>query len=141
MTALHQPDILAARDELVAPPPPRACEDRSFELPTSLYVAMALMFIGFVSVLAFAFRGPSLAIPYAIFVFFISAFFVVPGLWAGMNPEESRTKALDWYRFRERGIATATGRTPAAEAATLVLLLPFLILCWAVSVAIIAALV
>ena len=141
MTARYNSEILTARDEIVAAPLPRACEDRTFELPTGLYVATALLFIGFVSVLSFAFMGPTLVVPYAVFVAFIAAFFVVPGLWAAMEPKESRTRALDWYEFREKGIMTLTGRSSAVEATTLVLLLPFLILCWAVAVVTIAALV
>jgi hypothetical protein len=58
-----------------------------------------------------------------------------------MKPAESRTKALSWSRFMQRGIKTATGRTSAKDATILVLLLPFLILCFAVAVATIAALV
>lgn len=141
MTARYTSQVLVAREEIVAPPSPRACEDRSFEMPTGIYVAMGLLFLGFVSVLSFAFMGPTMVVPYAVFVVFIAAFFVVPGLWPAMKPEESRTKALDWSSFREQGIATATGRTGAVEATTLALLLPFLILCWSIAVVTIAALV
>jgi hypothetical protein len=58
-----------------------------------------------------------------------------------MKPDESRTPALGWSRFMAEGITTATGHSSGREAAVLALLLPFLILCWAVAVAIIAALV
>jgi hypothetical protein len=43
--------------------------------------------------------------------------------------------------FRYKGIQTATGRTSAREATILVLLLPFLILCFAIAIATIASLV
>ena len=139
---------LVARKEIVAAPAaaaistaPRHCTDRSFELPPALHIATAIMFLGFVSVLCLAFATPGLAVPYGVFVAFIAAFFVVPGLWARMKPEDSRTKALSWYDFREKGIDTATGRTGATEATVLVLTLPFLILCWAIAVAAIAAFV
>lgn len=132
---------LAARHEIAAPPMPRACTDRGFELPTALYAAMAAMFLGFVGVLSFAFRNPELAVPFGIFVAFIAAFFIVPGLWARMKPEDSRTMPLDWSRFMADGIDTGTGHSSGREAAVLALLLPFLILCWAISVAVIAALV
>ena len=132
---------LAAQADIVAAPEQRACTDRSFELPPSIHIATALLFIGFVSVLSFAFRNPNMAVPWGVFVAFIAAFFIVPGLWTRMKPEASRTKALSWTRFAEQGIETATGRTSAVEATILVLLLPFLILCWAIAVATIAALV
>lgn len=70
----------------------------------------------------------------------IAAFFAVPALFPGQVPEESRTKALSLFDFGERGIATATGRATAREATILVLLLPFLILCFGIAVAMIAAL-
>jgi hypothetical protein len=120
---------------------PRACTDRGFELPSALYIGMAVLFLGFVSVLCLAFKTPGLAVPYGVFVAFIAAFFTVPGLWVGMKPDDSRTPALSWDEFRANGIETATGRTPAGEATTLVLVLPFLILGWAVAIAVIAALV
>ena len=67
--------------------------------------------------------------------------YAVPGLWARMKPVESRTKPLSWIEFLDNGVDTMTGRTPASEAITLVMVLPFLIFCWALSVATIAAFV
>ena len=132
---------LLARQEIVAPPSPRACADHGFELPTGIYVAMAALFLGFVGVLSVAFSNPEMAVPFGVFVAFIAAFFVVPGLWARMQPADSRTPALDWSRFLGEGIDTATGHSSGREATVLALLLPFLILCWAIAVAVIAALV
>ena len=136
---LHQ-DILAARQELVAPPPQRACEDYNFGLPTGIYVAMGLLFTCAVAVLAVAFRT-EMAVSYGVVFGFLAAFFGIPTLFVRMARGRGRTRALDWYKFREHGIATATGRSSAGEATTLVLLLPALVLCWAIAVAIIAALV
>ena len=141
MTTLLHSQVLLARDEIVAAPALRACKDRTFELPPVLHFATAALFLGFVGVLSFAFRNPELAVPFGVFVAFIVAFFTVPGLWARMNPADSRTRALGWSEFMERGVATATGRCGGREATTLVLLLPFLILCWAIAIAAIAALV
>ena len=75
-----------------------------------------------------------MAVPFGVFVAFIAAFFTVPGLWARMKPEESRTPALDWSRFMAEGVGTATGRSCGREATVLALLLPFLILCWAIAI-------
>jgi hypothetical protein len=58
-----------------------------------------------------------------------------------LKPESSRTHAVSWSRFLDEGIDTATGRTGALEATTLVLLLPSLIFGWAIAVAVIAAVV
>ncbi len=132
---------LAARHEIVAPPTPRACTDHGFELPTGLYIAMAAMFLGFVGVLSLAFANPEMAVPFGVFVAFIAAFFAVPAIFVRTTPAGERTRALGWSRFMEEGIATATGHSSGREAIVLALLLPFLILCWAIAVAVIAALV
>lgn len=139
MSVRHKSAILVARDEIVAPPVPRSCEDRTFELPPVLHIATALLFLGFVSVLSFAFRAPAMAVPFGIFVVFIVGFFTVPAMWVRMKPEENHSKALRWSELGNAGIGTPDGRTGGREAAILVLLLPFVILCWAVAVAMIAA--
>lgn len=140
MTTRQTPDVLVARDEIVAPPAQRACVDQTFELPGRLYVAMALMFAGFVAVLAFAFRG-HMAVSFGVIFAFLTAFFAIPAIFPRMAPEESRAKALSWAMFNYKGIATATGRTSARDATILVLLLPSLIFCFGIAVATIAALV
>ena len=135
---------LIARQEFVAAPAPplqRACDDRTFELPPVLHVATALMFLGFVTVLCTALATPGLIIPYAVFAIFITAYFAVPALWAGMKPDENRSRALTWDEFMTRGIRTATGHASGREAAVLVLMLPAFVLLWAIAVAIIAAVV
>ena len=129
---------LLARDELVAAPAKRACEDQTFELPTAIYIAMVTMFAGFIAVLSLAFRGGHMAVVYGVIFAFIAAYFAIPALFPGQAPEGSRTKALSLFDFGHRGIATATGRASALEATILVLLLPFLILCFGIAVATIA---
>ena len=140
MTARYNSQILVAREEIVAPPAARACEDHSFEIPTGLYIAMALCFAGAVAVLAFSFRT-GMAVSYGIVFAFLAAFFGVPALFVKASKGSGTTKPLEWAVFREEGVDTATGRSGAGEATALVLLLPFLILCWAVAIVTIAALV
>jgi len=132
---------LLVREEIVAAPAKRACEDQSFELPTAIYIAMISMFAGFIAVLSLAFRGGHMAVVYGVIFAFIAAFFAVPALFPGQVPEENRISALSLFDFGHRGIATATGRASAREATILVLLLPTLILCFGIAVAIIATLV
>jgi hypothetical protein len=140
MTTRLTTEVLLARDEIVAAPAQRACGDQSFELPGGIYVAMVLMFASFVAVLSLAFRG-HMAVSFGVIFAFLAAFFAVPSLFPRMKPQESRTRALSWSRFMQKGIRTATGRTSAKDATILVLLLPFLILSFSVAVATIAALV
>lgn len=142
MTMHYQPETLVSRDEIVSPPTLlRACEDRTFEFPTGLYVAMAALFFGFVGVLSLTFNDPEMVIPFAVFVFFIAAFFVVPTLWVRMAPDKNDSKALCWSEFMEKGADTAAGHCSGRESAVLVLLLPVMIFGWAVAIAAIAAFV
>lgn len=113
--------------------------DRSFELPTALYVITAGSYLGFLGVMASAFGNPGLALPMTIFVIFIAMFFGVSAMWVRMKPDNPK-QALGWDRFMRDGIMTATGRLGAKEAATQVLILPLLIFAWGVAGVIIAAL-
>lgn len=135
MTSRLTSETLLARDEIVASPEPRACDDQTFELPAGLYVAMGLMFAGFIVVLSLSFRD-QMAVSYGIVFAFLAAFFAVPVIFMRAKPRSSRS-ALSWLEFVDRGIDTATGRVSAREAALLVLLLPFLILCFGIAVALI----
>lgn len=138
MTGRHTQEQLLAQGAIVSPPAERACRDQSFELPTGIYIAMASMFAGFVAILALAFRG-QMALSYAVIFAFISVFFAVPSLLARAGPQERRTKALSWLDFSDKGIVTANGLASAKDATILILLLPFLILCFGIAVAVIAA--
>jgi hypothetical protein len=100
---------------------------------------MATLFAGFVGVLSLSFRGGHMAVAYGVIFVFIAAFFAIPAMFPAMAPDCK--KGLSWTMFRMRGIQTATGRTSAAEATTLVLLLPFLIFCFGMAVAVIAMIV
>lgn len=138
MTARQTSAVLLGRDEIVAPPAARACQDRTFEIPTALYLATAVLFLAFVGILSFAFRSPEMAVPFGVFVAFIVAFFTVPALWTRITAEGNRSKALEWSQFLDEGIETNTGHETGPEAAVLVVLLPSAVLGWAVAIAIIA---
>ena len=137
MRQIDQAQLLAT-NQVVEAPGQRACNDQSFELPTGLYLAMGLMFAGFVAVLALAFHG-QMAVSYGVIFAFLAMFFAVPALFPRMARHKG-TRALKWHEFAERGIDTATGRSSAASATVLILALPFLILCFAIAVATIVAL-
>lgn len=126
---------LLAQGEVVAAPAQSACTDQTFELPTGLYVAMVVFFAGFVGVLAMVFRGGHLAVAFGVIFAFIAAYFSVPWIFPRIAGD-SRNKAMRWDEFSERGILTATGHSTARDAAILILLLPFLIFCFGLAVAI-----
>ena len=75
-----------------------------------------------------------MGVAYGVIFAFLMAFFAIPAVF-------QQKRGLSWAMFRYKGIRTETGRTAATEATTLVLLLPFLILCFGVAIATIAALV
>lgn len=114
--------------------------DRTFELPTGLYVATAALYLGFVAVMALGFGNPHLIVPMGIIVTFIAMFFAVPAQWVRMNPQAAR-RAMGWAQFRRAGVKTPYGQATAGAATAQVLVLPVVIFAWAVAVVTIAALV
>lgn len=114
--------------------------DRSFELPTRMYVAMAALFFAAVGVMAFGFRDQMIIVPTGVIAIFIAMFFAVPAQWVRMKPENLKT-ATSWARFRRDGIMTPHGRSTAGAATVQVLILPALILVWGITVVAIAAVV
>lgn len=137
MTTRHRHDTIAG-DELVAAPAARACDDQSFELPTGIYVAMAVMFFGFIAVLNVTFSG-HMGVTFGAIFFLVAAFFAIP-IFMTRTATDSRTRALKWYEFLDRGVETENGRSSAGAATVLVLILPFLILVFGIAIATIAAL-
>lgn len=80
---------LLAGDEVVESPVQRACSDQTFELPTGIYAAMAIMFVGFVAVLSLSFSS-HMAVSFGVISAFLAMFFGVPSLFPHMgdlNPE------------------------------------------------------
>lgn len=121
-------------------PQNRACTDRSFELPTSLYTATIGFYLAFLGVMAVGFQSREMVLPMVVFVAYIAMLFGVPMLWARMQPT-NLSQALNWSDFMRNGIDTWTGRTSGSEAALQVLILPALVLFWGLAVVTIAALV
>lgn len=117
-----------------------ALVDRNFELPTSLYIVMAGLFFAGAGVMAFGFSAPGMVVPTGIIAVFIAMFFAVPAQWVRMKPANA-SRATSWSCFRQQGIVTPYGRSTAGAATVQVLILPVLILIWAVAVVTIAAVV
>lgn len=132
MSVRVDPKLLHADASIVAPPLQRACEDHSFELPTGIYAAMALLFFGFLAVLAIGLANPNLVVPMAINFVFLTAFFAVPLIFVRGTAGHGR--ALRWHEFIAKGIETATGRSTGKDAVVLVLTLPVLIFAWSLAI-------
>lgn len=138
-------DILARGDARIVaqpetPQPVAAPEvDRSFGMPKALYGATVALYLGFVLVLGSAFANPEMAIPTAIFAIFIVAGFGVPAIWARVAGNTSEPATLG--EFGIKGIQTLTGRLAPRDATVQMLILPVLLVCWGLAVAVIAAVV
>lgn len=117
----------------------RTSVDRSFGLPTVLYIATVALYLAFISVMAGLFLNPELAIPMVIFAGLVILAFGLAGCWTRMKPTNDSAPA-DWAAFRANGIETSSGRLTAGEATIQVLILPVLILGWGLAVALIVAL-
>ena len=148
MTKRHDFQLLAASADIVAAPAilaasipaQRACTDRSFELPTALYVATIGLYRAFLAIMAVGFQSPEMILPMVIFVAFIAMLFGTPALWARMKPDHD-SRALTMAQFMACGIDTHTGHNKGGAAAIQMLILPVLVLCWGIAVVVIAALV
>ncbi|ANU07424.1 hypothetical protein [Paraurantiacibacter namhicola] len=114
--------------------------DRTFEMPRAMYAATVGLYLAIIAVLGLGFANPEMAIPVAIFAIFIFAGFGVPALWTRIAPQTG-SKALTMGQFRLHGINTLTGRLTATQAGIQMLILPVLILFWAIVTVTIAALV
>jgi len=120
-------------------PRPQVESDRNFGLPKALYGATVACYLGFLAVVGTAFANPELAIPMAIFVVFIIAGFGVPALWTRLAGNASAPATLG--EFGLKGIMTHTGRLAPRDATVQMLILPVLLVCWGLAVAVIAAVV
>lgn len=128
---VDQPAVSPVRHQVEA--------DRNFGLPTTLYGATIACYLGFLMIVGTAFANPVLAIPLAIIVLLIVAFFGVPAIWTRLKGNVSEPQTMG--EFESRGIMTNTGRLSASEASAQVLVLPVLLVCWGIAVAVIAAIV
>ncbi len=140
MTRSYNTEVLTRIADVATAPAPLVREDvdRSFELPTRLYVATVGAYVAFMIVMAAGFQSREMILPIAICAVYITMAFGVPTLWTRMRPGNP-SQAIAWNRFLAQGIDTWTGRMGARDAALQVLILPVLVLLWGVAVAVIAA--
>ncbi|MBI1403663.1 MAG: hypothetical protein GC147_10655 [Porphyrobacter sp.] len=113
--------------------------DRNFGLPTPLYAATIGCYLAFLAIVGTAFANPVLLIPMVIFALFIVAAFGVPAVWTRLAGNTSQAQTLG--EFEIRGVMTHTGRLAPRDATVQVLILPVLLVCWGIAVAVIAAIV
>jgi hypothetical protein len=120
------------------PTPFAVTVDRSFNLPPVLHMATFACFFAFLGIMLATFAGERMGLEIAICVVFVVMAFTVPAMWVRMGPAHA-SRPLGWDEFRRDGIATYTGVMHSHDAILQVLILPVLVLCWAVAIAIIVA--
>lgn len=128
---------------LAAPAPAAAIPnraERTFGLHPALLAVTIGAYFAFLGIMAAAFMNPNLTVPFAIFVIYIVMAFGVPGLWARIAGRPAG-RFQSWAEFREEGMETETGPIGSGGAIAQVLVLPALIVGWAIAVALIAAFV
>lgn len=113
--------------------------DRTFGLPTGLYIMTAGAYFGFLALMASMLSNPGLVLPLVLCALSVIAGFGVPTMWSRMKPEND-SRPLTFGQFQHRGIETLTGHLTAVEASVQVLILPVLILAWGITCAVIIAL-
>jgi hypothetical protein len=145
MSHIAHEKIASGEARIVAQPqadvrvPMQVERDRNFGLPKTLYGVTVACYLGFIAVAGAAFANPEMAIPMAIFVVFILAGFGVPAIWTRLVGNTSAPATLG--EFGRNGIMTHTGRLAARDATIQMLILPVLLVCWGLAVAVIAAVV
>ena len=123
----------------MAPTPPNRAE-RTFGLHPVLFVVTIGSYFAFLAIMAAAFMNPNLLIPFAVFVAYLVMYFGVPGLWAKVVSRPVG-RFQSWAEFRSEGMDILTGTLSSGAAIAQGLVLPILIIGFAVAIAIIAALV
>jgi hypothetical protein len=111
--------------------------DRSFGLPTGLYVATIGAYFAFLAVMGIGLAQRELIIPMGICFAYVAMFFGVPAKWVRMNPAND-ARPQSWLDYQLHGVETWSGRIKAKDATAQVLILPILILFWGVATVIIA---
>jgi hypothetical protein len=113
-------------------------QHRAFDLHPALFALTVGGYLTYVAIMAATFMTAELVMPTAIFVITIVAGFLVPALWARVEgPRIGRQP--DWAKFMEEGVDTWGGHVTGRGVVVQVLLLPAMLLLWAVAIAIIRA--
>ena len=114
--------------------------DRTFEMPTALYGATVALYLGFIAALGIGFATPGLALPMAIFAIFIVGLFAAPAAWLGLG-RRPQARAKSFGELMRGAIMTNTGLLKGRDAAIQMMILPVLIVVWAMTVLVIAGVV
>jgi hypothetical protein len=134
---LHR-ELIADRAIIHERPPIAHKVDRCFEVPKAFYAATVGLYLGFLAILGFGLSSPELGIPMAIFVLFVVSGFGVPMIWTKLAPD-SGVKPMGMGDLKRLGLSTYSGKLTSRDVALQMLILPILIVCWAMAIIAIVA--
>ena len=132
-------NTIAEMARIVEAPKVQHTVDRTFELPTGLYIMTAGGYLGFIGLMASLFMTGGLAIPLVVIALFIVMAFTIPAMWTGLGDDDG-ARRLSWSNFQSKGVVTHDGPITAVAASAQVLILPFAILVWGLAIAVIVVL-
>jgi len=135
---VSQADLSAVATVSTAPSQHKV--DRTFEIPASVYGITVACYLGFLGLMSVLFMNGELVLPMVVIVFSIIAGFGLCRQWATMKPAND-ARTLTSGQFANRGVQTLSGRLTATEASAQVLILPVLLMCWGLAIAVIYAVV
>ena len=133
-----QADLAAVASVSTAPSHHKV--DRTFEIPAGVYGLTVACYLGFLALMSVLFMNGELVLPMVVIVFSIIAGFGLCRQWATMKPAND-ARTLTSGQFANRGVQTLSGRLTATEASAQVLILPVLLMCWGLAIAVIYAVV
>lgn len=136
----HIPAEQFATVSQTARPIPRGQYGRTFDLHPAIFALTFSAYIAYLGILAltFAEADADIAIPFVIFAIFVVAGFGTPALWARIAPPPAG-EAPSWATFMREGFECLTGHVSAKGAMVQVLIMPTMLLFWALAVTIIVA--
>ena len=124
--------------EVPAPVIPNRAE-RVFGLHPALFGITIGSYFLFLGIMAAAFMTADLILPFVIFVVYVVMAFGTPGVWARVRGRDAGP-VQTWAQFREEGIQIQTGHLESGSAIAQVVMLPLLLVGWAVAIAVLFAL-
>lgn len=111
---------------------------RTFDLHPLLFAGTIGCYFAFLGIMAASFMNANLAIPFVIFVAYIVMAFATPAMWARIAPRQGG-RLQEWADFLREGIETGSGHLGGGAAVAQVMVLPALIVGWALAIAVIHA--
>jgi len=111
--------------------------ERVFDLHPALHAAVFGGFFAYLAIMWATFATGELILPFAIFVIFLAAAWIVPACWARVAGTPGRKAS--WSEFMRDGFVCETGRVSAGAAMGQVLIMPAMLILWGLAIAVIKA--